>query len=230
MTWAAAVISPTVSFLARRPVMRAAMTTGDISPVMMRRMRLSISSWKISRCSMTRCRAWGSVNWLMSRASHLQEVGQHGVAVLAQDGFGVELHALQRGEVRIGLRACVAHAHDLAVVGPGGDGQAVRQRGALNGQGVVTDHGELLGQTGVDALLVGGDDAGLAVHLFFRTDDAPAHGGADALVAQADAEDGQLASEALERGHADAGFVGRAGAGGEHQTVGLEGGDLVEGG
>ncbi len=38
ITWAAAVISPMVSFLTRRPVMSAAISTGDISPPMMRRM------------------------------------------------------------------------------------------------------------------------------------------------------------------------------------------------
>lgn len=57
ITWAAAVISPMVSFFTRRPVMKAAMSTGDISPLMMSRMMCSISSWKISRCSMTRCSA-----------------------------------------------------------------------------------------------------------------------------------------------------------------------------
>ena len=57
MTCAAAVISPMVSFLTRRPVSSAAVIVGDISPAMMRRISVSISSWKISRCSMTRVRA-----------------------------------------------------------------------------------------------------------------------------------------------------------------------------
>ena len=35
----------------------AAIMTGDISPPMIRRIRCSISSWKISRCSMVRCSA-----------------------------------------------------------------------------------------------------------------------------------------------------------------------------
>ncbi|MDO9482886.1 MAG: hypothetical protein Q7J66_20060, partial [Hydrogenophaga sp.] len=39
------------------PVMRADIMTGDISPLMMSRIRCSISSWKISRCSMVRCSA-----------------------------------------------------------------------------------------------------------------------------------------------------------------------------
>ncbi len=35
----------------------AAIITGDISPLMMRRISVSISSWKISRCSMMRVSA-----------------------------------------------------------------------------------------------------------------------------------------------------------------------------
>ena len=49
ITCAAAVISPIVSFLTRRPTSTAAIITGDISPLMMRRTSASISSWKISR-------------------------------------------------------------------------------------------------------------------------------------------------------------------------------------
>jgi hypothetical protein len=44
----------------------------------------------------------------------LQEVLQHRVAVLGEDGLGVELHAFDG-------QFLVAHAHDLAVVGPGRD-------------------------------------------------------------------------------------------------------------
>ena len=44
ITCAAAVISPMVSFFTRKPVMSAAIITGDISPLMMSRMRCSISS------------------------------------------------------------------------------------------------------------------------------------------------------------------------------------------
>src|SRR5690606_19357579 len=60
ITSAAPAISPTVSFLTRRPVRMAAVITGDTSPRMICRIRSTISSWKISRCSMVRCRAsWG---------------------------------------------------------------------------------------------------------------------------------------------------------------------------
>src|SRR5512139_1911294 len=130
ITCAAAVISPMVSFFTRRPVIKAAISTGDISPPMMRRMRCSISSWKISRCSMTRCRASCGVIWWVwgmfacSSSGLLQEILQHGVAMLGQDGLGVELHPLD------GQRL-VLHAHDLAVLGPGRDLQLRRAARAL---------------------------------------------------------------------------------------------------
>ena len=45
------------------PVMMAALITGDSSPLMIMRIRCSISSWKTSRCSMVRCSAsWGVMN------------------------------------------------------------------------------------------------------------------------------------------------------------------------
>ena len=44
ITWAAAVISPIVSFLTRRPIKREAIITGDISPLMIRRINANISS------------------------------------------------------------------------------------------------------------------------------------------------------------------------------------------
>jgi hypothetical protein len=57
ITCAAAVISPIVSFFTRSPIVIAAIITGDICPLMIWRMRSSISSWKISRCSIVRCNA-----------------------------------------------------------------------------------------------------------------------------------------------------------------------------
>src|SRR6516225_8701634 len=62
ITCAAAAISPIVSFLTRRPTVSAAIITGDTSPLMIRRMIDSISSWKISRCSIVRCSAsWSEI-------------------------------------------------------------------------------------------------------------------------------------------------------------------------
>ncbi len=57
ITCAAAAISPMVSFFTRKPTMIAAISAGDTSPLIIWRMSETISSWKISRCSMTRISA-----------------------------------------------------------------------------------------------------------------------------------------------------------------------------
>ena len=54
ITWAAAAISPTVSFFTRSPVMKPAICAGVSSPRMIWRMMCSISSWNTSRCSTVR--------------------------------------------------------------------------------------------------------------------------------------------------------------------------------
>ena len=54
ITWAAAAISPMVSFLTRNPMMNPAICAGVSSPRMIWRMTKSISSWNTSRCSTVR--------------------------------------------------------------------------------------------------------------------------------------------------------------------------------
>src|SRR6185312_672580 len=131
MTCAAAVISPTVSFLTRKPMSSALAIWGDISPRISMRMSSSISSWKISRCSTQRTRASAGVINGMDRflsnglGSQIQEVSQQCVAVFAQHGFGVELHAVDR-------EGLVGHPHDLAVWCFRGDSEAVREGCALD--------------------------------------------------------------------------------------------------
>lgn len=57
ITVAAPAISPMVSFLTRKPVRMAETMASETSPRMICRIRSTISSWKISRCSMVRCSA-----------------------------------------------------------------------------------------------------------------------------------------------------------------------------
>ena len=57
ITCAAAAISPIVSFFTRRPSSNADAIDGDSSPRISIRISDSISSWKISRCSMQRTSA-----------------------------------------------------------------------------------------------------------------------------------------------------------------------------
>ncbi|MPN07828.1 hypothetical protein SDC9_155100 [bioreactor metagenome] len=66
----------------------------------------------------------------------------------------------------------------------------------------------------------------LAVHQRFGMHDAPTEGFANRLVAEADAEQRNLAGEFLDRRQRHAGLRRRAGAGRNDQIVGLEAGDL----
>ena len=69
----------------------------------------------------------------------------------------------------------------------------------------------------------------LAVHQRGRAHDRAAIDLADRLVAEADAEDRDFRAGALDQRQADAGLVGRAGAGREHDGLGVHGHHLVDG-
>ena len=112
-----------------------AICAGVISPPMIWRITESISSWKISRLSIRRFRASCGVMASSSRVEssvELQEIGEQIVAVLGQDRLRMELHAFHR-------QRPVPHAHDLAIVGPGGDLEtvraAIRARSRASGSG-----------------------------------------------------------------------------------------------
>ena len=128
MTCAAAVISPTVSFFTRRPTVNAAIITGVASPLMILRMTASISSWKISRCSMARCSASCMViGMIVSALMGSEKIREELVALLGQDGLGMELDALH-GEL------AMPHAHDLTVIALCRDFEAGRNARALDHQ------------------------------------------------------------------------------------------------
>ena len=102
-----------------------------------------------------------------------------------------------------------------------------RQRGAFDGQRVVADDVEAFGKAPEHTEPVGADRAGLAVHLHLRPHDLAAQRRADRLVAQADAEQRQLAGEVADGLDADARLGRRAGAGRQHQMVGPQVGDAL---
>ena len=152
----------------------------------------------------------------------LQEVLQHRVAMLGEDGLGMELHALD------GQRL-VAHAHDLAIGRPGRDLEFGRASVLLDGERVVAIDREVLRQVGEHAFAGGRDLAGLAVHQLLRAHDPAAERRADGLVPEADTEDGQLAGEVADRLDRNAGLRGRARAGGNHEAIGLARRDAFDG-
>src|SRR5438132_4815819 len=107
------------------------------------------------------------------------------MAMLRENRFGMELHALDRGRA-------VAHAHDLAVVGPRRHLELGRARLALDRQGMVPRGLVGRGQPPENARACVMDARHLAVHERLRMHDTPAEGLADRLVSEADTENGNL--------------------------------------
>src|SRR5690606_33669398 len=137
--------------------------------------------------------------------------------MFGEDRFRVELHPFH-------IECLVAQTHDLvhaAVVAlrPGDDLEAVWQRLLFNDQRMVTRRGKRTRQAAEHTLAFVIDRRGLAMHHLARAHHLAAEYLAHALLAKADAKDRQLAGKVLDRRHRDAGFVRRARAGGNHQTV-----------
>ena len=95
----------------------------------------------------------------------MQEIPHELFAVGRQDGFGMELDALD------GV-LLVAHAHDRAVFQFGGDGEASGQRFSLDDERMVAADFQVLGQPRVKPLSIVADGRRLAVHDLLGTHDA----------------------------------------------------------
>ena len=96
--------------------------------------------------------------------------------MLGEDGFGVELHALD-------IEFSVAHAHDLAVVRPRRDLQTRWAIFGRNCQRVVAVHRKGFRQSSKHTLLGCMDHAGFTVHQSLRPHDLSTKRRANALVA-----------------------------------------------
>ena len=128
--------------------------------------------------------------------------------MLGEDGFGVELDAVD-GQFAVG------EAHDFAFGGFGGDFEAGGEGFAFDDEGVVAGGLEGAGEAGEDILAGVKDGRGFAVHEARGADDFAAVDLADALVAEADSENGNFPSEFPDRVATDAGFGRGAGTGGD---------------
>lgn len=132
---------------------------------------------------------------------------------------------------------------DEGFIAPGADGPcaAIGLRAFGDGvfqdnEGVVASGDEGIGESGEKSLVVVMNGAGLAVHGNGVPRDGHAVGISHALMAEADAQDGDAAGEAGDDGGRDAGLFGSAGAGRDDdvrwaattiQGSGLIRGDLV---
>jgi hypothetical protein len=129
----------------------------------------------------------------------------------------MELHAVEGPSF-------VADAHDFFFSGPGGDDEIFRQGAGADDEAMVAGGFEGVGESGEDAFAIVEDRGGFAMHEAPVTFHDTAEGVADALVAQANAEGGDLGSEGLEDFITEAGFARAAGAGGNDDVGGFEGG------
>lgn len=128
------------------------------------------------------------------------------------DGFGVELDSVD-GEF------FVADAHDFALCGGGGDFEAVGGGFFFEEEGVVAGGLEVFGEVFEEAFCVVGNGGEFAVHDVVGPDDFASEVLADALVAEADAHDGEFAFAVVKYVEAATGFIGGAGTWGEEDAV-----------
>src|SRR6478672_3481730 len=122
----------------------------------------------------------------------------------------------------------VANAHDVAVVGPCRDFETLRQRLAVDHERVIARRDEWIRQVPENAAAVMPNGRSLAVHELARVHDASTESLSYALVAEAHAEERNLACEAFDKRHRNARLVGRAGSRGNHDTLGLHSRDIVD--
>src|SRR5258708_4589162 len=144
------------------------------------------------------------------------------MAVLGQNRFRVELHALDR-------EFLMAHAHDFTIGRPRRYFQAIRQRLALDRERVITRYAEMLRQIGKHAPAIGFDRAYLAVHDGLRAHHASAERFADSLMAQADAENRDLSRELAQHVERDARMLRVARPRRQADPLGIQLRDFIEG-
>src|SRR5687767_13430118 len=149
------------------------------------------------------------------RVLHLQEVGQHQLAVFGQDRFGVELDALDR-------QFFVTQAHYQAVGRFGRDLKGIGKRVAFYHKRVIAAGVEIAVDPRKKRSAVVFDDDRLAVDGRGPADDTAAEMLADGLVAETDAEDRHPPRKAVDHGQGDAGPVGRTRAGRDKDPFGAQ--------
>src|SRR5699024_800393 len=118
--------------------------------------------------------------------AHLEPVAEHEIAAFGEHGLGVELDAEER-------LLAVLDGHDDAVLGARGHLELLEvERLVDDRQRMVAGHRQRVRAAEEEALLVVGDDRCLAVHEHGRMRHLRAEDLAEGLMAQADAEDGQI--------------------------------------
>jgi hypothetical protein len=130
-----------------------------------------------------------------------KKILQNGATVFGEDAFGMELDAPDG-------KGFVADTHDFAFVGGSGDFKAIGECVAFDDEGMIAGGGERIGHVFEQLLFVVLNRRGFAVHHAVIDDDVGAEGVADALVAEADAENGNFAAEMANDIVGEAAFAG----------------------
>ena len=134
----------------------------------------------------------------------------------------MELHAFD-------FVAAVTEAHDDPVVGLGGDRQFARQGFFLNDEGMVARGREGIRKLAENILAIVMDLARFAMKEFRSADDFPAERGANGLMAEANPEDRNFSSEALDQLDGNTRFLRRARAGRNHDALRLTANNFFHG-
>ena len=141
-----------------------------------------------------------------------EEIGKDFLPFLRENGFGVELDAPD------GV-LFVADAHDFAFgFGFGGDLEGVGHGVAFDEERMIAGGVEGVGHAGEEVVAVVVDGRGFAVHEAVGADDFAAEDVAHALVAEADAEGGDVRAESFDDVVGQAGFARGTRAGGNEDA------------
>ena len=141
-----------------------------------------------------------------ARVDAVEPGAEQVVAADREDRLGMELHALD-----IELRVTESHHHP--VVALCGDLELVRERLAVDDEGVVAGRHERLWQAGEHSGVGVANQRCLAMHHVGGPDDLTAVDLAHALQPEADAEHGTAAGEVQDQVVAQPGVIGCAGTG-----------------
>ena len=114
------------------------------------------------------------------RSSHslIQEVFQQPVSMFGQNGFGMKLQTLYR-------QSLVAHPHDFSIFCPCGNFEAIGKGFTLDGERMVANRREWVGQSFEQSGVIVVNRRCLAVHQLLRMNNFSAKSLSDALMAKA---------------------------------------------
>ncbi len=165
--------------------------------------------------------------------SHSQEIGEQFGAIDSEETLGVKLHTF---DVLAAISESAAEAHDNAAcaagfggfIGPGGNLPlcsislwTTRNSFREDDQRVVASGDKRVRETGKNAAAIVMHRAGFTVDLDHMASDSHAVTGGETLVTEADTENWYATGEAADDVAGIAGFIGRAGTGGDDDVCGV---------